>query len=62
MKKVPENLNAFKNSGNIPVGQLFLKKIRKSENAFGIFGNIPDKAGEVSDFLHMYYTPDAVMS
>ena len=33
MKKVLENLNAFKNSGNIPDGQIF-KKVRKKRRDF----------------------------
>ena len=36
--------------------------LQKSGTDFRFFGNIPDKAGEVSDFLHMYYTLDAAMS
>ena len=31
MKKVLENLNAFQNFGNIPVGQLFWKNLKKRE-------------------------------
>ena len=36
MKKVLENLNAFKNSGNIPDGQIF-KKVRKKRERFRDF-------------------------
>ena len=36
MKKVPKNLNAFKNSGNIPDGQIF-KKVRKKRERFRDF-------------------------
>ena len=63
LKKAPKNLNAFKNSGNIPVGQIFEKSSEKARTLSDFLAIYPlgnffwenvEKARTLSNFLEIY--------